>query len=135
MAYVGRGGGRECVASLARSPGVLTATADGKLLMMTPVDPAFLLVPILQALVTVSVLQEPHFMPYLPEYQPRGELGNFRPMDELFEDAVETFIRSPPAVPNLKDPSSEPSKEDMLYFLSLDCARHAMPRICDSTLR
>ncbi|GJE92210.1 ribonuclease H2, subunit [Phanerochaete sordida] len=84
---------------------------DGKLLLMTPVDPAFLLVPILHALSPSS-----------------AQAGTFRPMDDMLEDAVEKLIQS---APSKKDPSARLCKEDLLHFVSLDCARNAVSRICE----
>lgn len=52
-------------------------------------------------------------------------------MDDIFEDAVEKLLLSPPAAPDPKDPSTHLYKDDILQFLSLDCVRGAMMRICE----
>ncbi|KIM91894.1 hypothetical protein PILCRDRAFT_809883 [Piloderma croceum F 1598] len=85
--------------------------ADGKLLVMTPVDPAFLLIPILQA------------------SQPTdGTLGTFRPADDIFEEAA-VLLRK--GVPKEKDSSMKISGKDMHQFSSLPCVRRALTRLCD----
>ncbi|EKM54493.1 uncharacterized protein PHACADRAFT_123606 [Phanerochaete carnosa HHB-10118-sp] len=81
---------------------------NGELLIMTPVDPAFLLIPILHVLSS-----------------PNGHAGTFRPVDDMFEDAVEKLLQSAPSS------TEHLCKEDLLRFLSLDCARNAMARTCE----
>ncbi|OCH95159.1 hypothetical protein OBBRIDRAFT_816783 [Obba rivulosa] len=78
---------------------------DGKLLLMTPVDSAFLLVPILRVLVPAD-----------------GGVGNFRPADDLFEEAAVKL--------NATDSSSQASR-DLPYFSSFTCVRKAMSQICE----
>ncbi|KAF7321755.1 hypothetical protein MKEN_00697200 [Mycena kentingensis (nom. inval.)] len=80
--------------------------SDGKLLMFTPVDPAFLLIPVLQAV--------------YPENTP----GMFRPADEIFEDAATNLAQS-------SDPETSIPKDDVTYFTSMECCRKAMRRICE----
>ncbi|KAH7929852.1 hypothetical protein BV22DRAFT_1080099 [Leucogyrophana mollusca] len=87
--------------------------SDGKLLVMTPVDPVLLLIPILQTLQPTD-----------------GSAGNFRPADDIFTDAAEklaTASRSSAA----KDPSTILLESDITALLSLDCVEHAMRRICE----
>ncbi|KAJ3555767.1 hypothetical protein NM688_g2389 [Phlebia brevispora] len=85
---------------------------NGNLLVMTPIDPAFLLIPVLQATTD-------------------GSAGTFRPMDDVFEDAIEKLAGSLSAPTNPKDASTELSSEDLRRFFSLDCARDSMKRVCD----
>ncbi|KAJ7072116.1 ribonuclease H2, subunit B [Mycena amicta] len=80
--------------------------SDGKLLVFTPVDPAFLLIPVLQSV--------------YPENSP----GMFRPADEIFEDAATNLEQS-------SEPSTSIRKEDVLYFASMECCRRALKRVCD----
>ncbi|KAF7376320.1 hypothetical protein MSAN_00047500 [Mycena sanguinolenta] len=87
--------------------------ADGKLLVMTPIDPAFLLIPILQAV-----------------YPENGELGKFRPADEIFEDAVANLEESSTSAAD-KDASLIISKEDVLQFTSMECCTTALKKVCD----
>ncbi|THG99363.1 hypothetical protein EW026_g2960 [Hermanssonia centrifuga] len=110
----GRSGGRSVI-YVYDTQCVLMKILDGKLLMMTPVDPAFLLARILKAM--------------MPK---EGVVSNFRPADDIFEDAVEKLVRSPPASPNPKDPSTQLSENDLNRFLSLDCARSALKRVCET---
>ncbi|KAJ7680532.1 ribonuclease H2, subunit B [Mycena polygramma] len=87
--------------------------ADGKLLVMTVIDPAFLLVPILQSV-----------------YPENGTQGMFRPIDEIFEDAASNLEQSSTSAEN-KDVSLIVSKDDVLQFATLECCRNALKRVCD----
>ncbi|KAJ7497514.1 ribonuclease H2, subunit B [Mycena latifolia] len=87
--------------------------ADGKMLVMTPIDPAFLLIPILQAV-----------------YPGNGDQGMFRPADEIFEDAAVNLEQSSTSTAG-KDISLIVSKDDVLQFTSLECCKSALNRVCD----
>ncbi|KAJ6587130.1 ribonuclease H2, subunit B [Mycena vulgaris] len=87
--------------------------ADGKLLVMTPIDPAFLLIPILQSV-----------------YPENSHQGMFRPADEIFEDAAANLEQSSTATAG-KDGSLIISKEDVLRFTALECCKSALNRVCD----
>ncbi|KAJ7268785.1 ribonuclease H2, subunit B [Mycena haematopus] len=87
--------------------------ADGKLLVMTAIDPAFLLIPILQAV-----------------YPENSEPGKFRPADEIFDDAAANLEESSTSAAN-KDNSLIISKDDILQFTSMDCCIAALKRVCD----
>ncbi|KAM5531576.1 hypothetical protein V8D89_014745 [Ganoderma adspersum] len=78
---------------------------DGKLLMMTPIDPAFLLVPLLRVT------------------QPAAGLGNFLPPDDLIEDAASKLLSG----------NSEPllSPDDVQRLSSLRCVQAAMRHVCE----
>ena len=52
-------------------------------------------------------------------------------MDDIFEDAAEKFLRTHSTVVDTKDLSTQFSPDDVLHFLSLDCARNAMKRVCE----
>ncbi|KAI0695473.1 ribonuclease H2, subunit B [Cytidiella melzeri] len=86
---------------------------NGRLLIMTPVDPAFLLLPILESTVPTD-----------------GSLGTFRPLDDIFELGIEKTLSSPPGPSYSNDPSTRLCKTDITAFLSLDCAHSAMKRVC-----
>ncbi|KAJ7200492.1 ribonuclease H2, subunit B [Mycena rebaudengoi] len=87
--------------------------ADGKLLVMTPIDPAFLLIPVLQSV-----------------YPENGETGMFRPADEIFEDAAANLEESSTSAAG-KDISLIVSKDDVLHFTSMGCCQDALKRVCD----
>ncbi|KAJ7496044.1 ribonuclease H2, subunit B [Mycena galericulata] len=87
--------------------------SDGKLLLMTAIDPAFLLIPILQSV-----------------YPENGEQGKFRPEDEIFEDAAANLELASISTAG-KDASLLISKEDVIRFTSLECCRTALKRVCD----
>ncbi|KAJ7702974.1 ribonuclease H2, subunit B [Mycena rosella] len=87
--------------------------ADGKLLVMTPIDPAFLLIPILQSV-----------------YPENGAQGMFRPADEIFEDAAANLEQTSTSAAG-KDNLLIVSKEDVLQFTSLECCQSALSRVCD----
>ncbi|KAM6502018.1 Ribonuclease H2, subunit B [Amanita muscaria] len=78
--------------------------SDGKLLVMTPIDLVFLLLPILQA--------------YEDKYE-----NHFRQMDDIFEDAARKIENS---VSN-----DQVSSRDILQFASFQCTKDALQRICD----
>ncbi|KAF8558009.1 hypothetical protein OG21DRAFT_1475189 [Imleria badia] len=84
---------------------------DGKLLVMTPVDPLFLLIPILRAI-----------------KQPSGGIGNFRPADDIFEDAARNVAEASMAD---QDASASVGVEDVMRFAALECTKGAMKRLCD----
>lgn len=100
-------------------------STDGKLLVMNPIDPAFLLIPILKATipvrwpVTVSTM-------ILTSSQTDGTAGNFRPADDIFEQAASTIM----AAPSLEG-DTPISLEDIQQLSSLRCTHIAMRRICD----
>ena len=98
---------------------------------MTPVDPAFLLIPILEATVPVSRMVPTDAALNNPVRQLDGSAGTFRPLDDIFEDAADKLCRSPPTVPNPKDPSTQICAGDLTQFLELDCVRSAMKRVCE----
>ncbi|KAF4620586.1 hypothetical protein D9613_000415 [Agrocybe pediades] len=77
--------------------------ADGKLLTMTSIDPAFLLIPILQAL-----------------EQGNEAAGQFRPADDLLDEAAKRLAGS-----------DETQAQDLSDFCALKCSHKALPRICD----
>ncbi|KAJ7188027.1 ribonuclease H2, subunit B [Mycena filopes] len=87
--------------------------ADGKMLVMTAIDPAFLLIPILQSV-----------------YPENAKKAVFRPADEIFDDAAANLEESSTAVSD-KDVSLIVSKEDVLRFASMECCKRALKRVCD----
>ncbi|KAI0675309.1 ribonuclease H2, subunit B [Trametes maxima] len=80
---------------------------DGKLLVMTPVDPALLLIYILQRTI------------------PSGTVGNFRPVDDIIEEAA-TKLATP-----VSEDNPPASSEDILFLSSLRCVGASMRRICE----
>ncbi|OAX36448.1 hypothetical protein K503DRAFT_772507 [Rhizopogon vinicolor AM-OR11-026] len=87
--------------------------ADGKLLVMTPMDPMFLLMYILRVT------------------QPRdGSKGSFRPMSDIIEE-VSTVISDASEKDAQSDPSLKVSADDIISFLSLDFVQSSIKRVCD----
>ncbi|EKM80701.1 hypothetical protein AGABI1DRAFT_98838 [Agaricus bisporus var. burnettii JB137-S8] len=83
--------------------------ADGKLLLMTPIDPVFLLLPVLSCI------------------QPNdGSAGQFKPADDMLEEAA---LRLQEQSQSRKD--GRISNEDILRLTNLRCARNALKHICD----
>ncbi|KAL5528499.1 hypothetical protein ACEPAF_7635 [Sanghuangporus sanghuang] len=81
--------------------------SDGSMLLMTPIDPVFLLVPILKA-------ASPH----------DGSLGNFRTLDDILEGASANLV---------KDESvGELNPGDILELGRLPCMQEGMRKICDT---
>ncbi|KAG9316403.1 ribonuclease H2, subunit B [Chiua virens] len=87
--------------------------SDGKLLVMTPVDPLFLLIPMLRGI-----------------NQPGGSVGNFRPAEDIFEDAARYIAEASKTVVTQDAPISV-EVEDVMRFAALDCTKKAMKRLCD----
>jgi len=87
--------------------------ADGKLLVMTCIDPVFLLIPILQS-----------------TYPDDGTLGNFRPADDIFEEAALKLYKAYATFGGY-EALTVVSEKDVLYFTSLDSVKSALKHICD----
>ncbi|EED81696.1 predicted protein [Postia placenta Mad-698-R] len=87
--------------------------SDGQLLLMTPVDPAFLLIPLLRHIVAVD-----------------GSSGSFRPMDDLFEEAIAKLAQASNSSDVLEGVGI-PRLEDVNYLASFDCVQNSMKRICE----
>ncbi|KAK0195393.1 Ydr279p protein family-domain-containing protein [Armillaria mellea] len=79
--------------------------SDGKLLILTPIDPAFLLIPILKSTIPSD-----------------GTSGNFRPADDIFEDAISRLSR---------ESNDLVSAFDITSFVEMDCTRTALRRVCE----
>ncbi|KZT70988.1 hypothetical protein DAEQUDRAFT_688381 [Daedalea quercina L-15889] len=85
---------------------------DGQLLLLTPIDPVFLLIPLLKC-----------SCPY------DDTPSSFRSAEDLFEAATSTFLKTMGS-----DESSEPAShtlDDLLRLLSYQCIDSAMKRICE----
>ncbi|KAG5720048.1 Ribonuclease H2 subunit B [Termitomyces sp. T112] len=82
--------------------------SDGKLLIVTPIDPTFLLLPILQAVQPTD-----------------GSAGRFRQADDIFEEAA-VKLRTPG---NPDDVSA--LDKDIIRFGSLQCTKDTLKNICD----
>lgn len=80
---------------------------------MTPIDPIFLLIPILGA--TVS----------------EGGQANYRPADDIFEEAAMKLAEASHSSGS-QDPSFIVAPDDIMTFGALDCTVQAMRRICDT---
>ncbi|KAH8119008.1 ribonuclease H2, subunit B [Phellopilus nigrolimitatus] len=86
--------------------------SDGNLLLMTPVDPAFLLLPFLKAVSPQD-----------------GSAGNFRTLDDIFEEAAAKLSESNKGI---TDASEGVSTSDIVELGGLPCIQDAMRRICES---
>ncbi|KAG8932883.1 hypothetical protein FRC03_012877 [Tulasnella sp. 419] len=85
-----------------------TVVQDGKLLVLTPIDPIFLLVPLLE---------------------PVSSTAQFRPLDDIFEEATEKVNAT---LSELSVPDCPPiSAEDVSSFARLSSVRSAVERICE----
>ncbi|KAG2148434.1 ribonuclease H2, subunit B [Suillus cothurnatus] len=87
--------------------------ADGKLMVMTPMDPIFLLIYLLRS----------------PQARD-GSKGNFRPMQDIIEEVAAT-IADASKKDAQKDPSLNISANDIISFLSLDFVQASIKRVCD----
>lgn len=87
--------------------------ADGKLVVMTPVDPMFLLM----------------YLLHVPQARDSSK-GNFRPMQDIIEE-VSATIADASQKDAQKDPSLNVSADDIISFMSLDFVQSSMKRVCD----
>ena len=114
---------------------------------MTPIDPAFLLIPILKAIKLVSISTSKSLLRLSPlsstpcswssfflalTTQDDGSVGLFQPLDDIFDEAASKIVRSV----NERTPDDAPgfppiSPEDMLSLTRYDCIISCMNRICD----
>ncbi|KAF9652960.1 hypothetical protein BDM02DRAFT_3088479 [Thelephora ganbajun] len=83
---------------------------EGKLLLMTPVDPVFLLIPIVRAI------------------SKEGAPANFRPLDDIFDDAVTALMSRNRKITS---PDQQISRHDIVKFTSMKCAAAAMKHLCE----
>ncbi|KIO31282.1 hypothetical protein M407DRAFT_19661, partial [Tulasnella calospora MUT 4182] len=83
---------------------------DGKLLVFTPVDPLFLLLPIMSAVVPTN----------------KATTAQFRPLEDIFEDAANKLSKTP-----TEENSERVLAEDILFLGRLGCVVEAMKRICE----
>ncbi|KAI0645702.1 ribonuclease H2, subunit B [Trametes meyenii] len=81
---------------------------DGTLLVMTPVDPALLLIRILKLTTPGD-----------------GTVGNFRPADDIIEEAANKLATS------ATEDTASITSEDVLFLSSLRCVGASMRRICE----
>ncbi|KDQ27721.1 hypothetical protein PLEOSDRAFT_1065053 [Pleurotus ostreatus PC15] len=84
--------------------------SDGRLIMMTPIDPTFLLLWVLKAAL------------------PGTYVGPLRPADDIFEEAIAKLTQS---TSNESAAASVVSAEDLTRFVELDCTKRAMSRVCE----
>ncbi|PAV18546.1 ribonuclease h2 subunit b [Pyrrhoderma noxium] len=85
--------------------------SDGSMVLLTPIDPAFLLVPLLKA----TCAQD-------------GSLGNFRTLDDILEEAASVLSRNREGI---TDQTDNISSNDIIGLSSLTCVIAAARRICD----
>ncbi|KAF9454028.1 hypothetical protein P691DRAFT_798942 [Macrolepiota fuliginosa MF-IS2] len=83
--------------------------ADGKLVLMTPIDPVFLLLPILFCIQPTD-----------------GSVPQFKPADDMLEEAALAIQQQ---YQSRKD--GQVLSRDVLQFTRLRCARNALKFICD----
>ena len=89
---------------------------------MTPIDPIFLLIPILQAAQPVSLLNLMSTLLILS--QADGTTGQFRPADHIFEAAASRL--------STETKTSAIKCEDIMQLGTLHCVHDALRRICDT---
>ncbi|KAH8107902.1 ribonuclease H2, subunit B [Cristinia sonorae] len=84
---------------------------DGQLLVLTPIDPAFLLIPLLRLTETLG-----------------GTAGSFCPADDIFEEVRSRILNGGTGA---QDAIRDVSSNDLTHFFSLDCVKLAMKRVCE----
>ncbi|CAE6438310.1 unnamed protein product [Rhizoctonia solani] len=94
-----------------------SVVSNGNLLLMTPIDPAFILIPFLRALVRIL----PPTNEYLSELLPLQDSKTpFKPTDDLLEEVISSY--SP----------SDIHKENVTSFMALGCVRKALRQLCET---
>ncbi|KAH9935311.1 ribonuclease H2, subunit B [Fomitopsis serialis] len=86
---------------------------DGQLLILTPVDPVFLLIPLLRCSCPTD-----------------NAPSNFRSAEDLFEVATSAYLQTSGSTPSQGEPTPY-SSDDLLRLLSYRCIDSAMRRICE----
>ncbi|KAH9949549.1 ribonuclease H2, subunit B [Amylocystis lapponica] len=86
---------------------------DGKLLLMTPIDPAFILIALFRSV-----------------HSEADSHGQFRTTDDLFDEVATKFMQAEMSV-SQETPEGCTAK-DILHFLSFDCTLNAVRRICET---
>lgn len=98
---------------------------------MTPMDPTFLLIPLLLGLQSVRLFPafpSPSLPPISLSSQSDGSLGQLRPWDDIAEDIV-TKVATDSADPP-KDRSTILGAADLTAFLESSCCRSALGNLC-----
>jgi ribonuclease H2 subunit B len=107
--------------------------ADGQLLTMTPIDPTFLLLPIMQAIqpVRLNLISICH-QNNLVFMKLDGSTPQFRTADDILEEAAKR-LRKPPAVDSSSTETNDTLvlSQDIMDLWSLKCIRKAIRSICD----
>jgi ribonuclease H2 subunit B len=97
---------------------------------MTPIDPAFLVLPLLQAIHPVR-----YFIPLCCycclELMMQKEGSSFRPVEDMIEDAAKKLARDSVA-DAAKNPSLEVTEEDVMQLLQLSCVVDGVKRVCET---
>ncbi|TDL25895.1 hypothetical protein BD410DRAFT_783874 [Rickenella mellea] len=88
--------------------------SDGKLLILTRVDPTFLLIPILQAISPVNTAQ-----------------GNYRTADDIFEDGATKLAALHASRGDSFDTSDRTSALDILQLCQYESVRQLMGNVCE----
>ncbi|KZT61942.1 hypothetical protein CALCODRAFT_303462 [Calocera cornea HHB12733] len=86
--------------------------SDGKLLIIAPIDPIFILIPLLEAL-------------------PEGTNNRFLPMRDLADEIANVFTRSPPTAEDGSAVVPPIDTGDLSALGEIDCIAAALRRICD----
>jgi ribonuclease H2 subunit B len=100
---------------------------------MTPIDPTFLLLPIMQAIQPVRLIIT--FICHqnnLIFMKPDGSTAQFRTADDVFEEAAKC-LGKPPSVDSSSMESNDTLviPQDIIDLWSLKCIRKAIRSICD----
>jgi ribonuclease H2 subunit B len=101
---------------------------DGRLLLMTPIDPAFLLLPVLRSIAPVGAGSPPRTQ--LTQLQQVDGTFNFRTLDDIFSLAA---IKLSGGSHDAGAKSTEPliQEADVLVLSTLDCIPSALSRLCE----
>lgn len=95
---------------------------------MSPIDPTFLLFPILQATDPVRLFPCHGCLTYIFGQPEDGYEHHFRPADDIFEDAA---LKIEERCGRHDDTSYDVNAQDILQLASLPCIKDALRRVCD----
>ncbi|KZO93152.1 hypothetical protein CALVIDRAFT_566863 [Calocera viscosa TUFC12733] len=86
--------------------------SDGKLLLLAPIDPVFLLIPLLELL-------------------PEGTNARFLPFQDLLDEIANVFLHSPPTIEDNSTTVQPIEAADLAAVGEVSCSPAALRRICE----
>ena len=101
---------------------------DGKLLLMAPVDPTFLLVPFLEAVSQVSCRDFSFVTMTADFFQKNNSSNSFRTLDDILDSATTILCATSEGDGDVLDVLSP---DEIASMASIDCIEMCMKKICE----